>query len=79
MAAFSGPRTGAGWWGLFGAVSLIAGIVVTASPVTSVTVMAVLLGIWFIVMGLLEIVGALVIRHALASAPDRRHDSLPVP
>jgi uncharacterized membrane protein HdeD (DUF308 family) len=67
MAAFTG-LPGAGWWGLFGVVSLIAGIVVTASPVTSVTVIAVLLGIWFIVMGLLEIGGALVIRHAAAGA-----------
>ena len=64
MTAFSG-RPGAGWWGLFGVVSLIAGIVVIASPVTSVTVIAVLLGIWFIVMGLFEIGGALLIRHAL--------------
>ena len=66
MVAFSG-RPGSGWWGLFGVVSLIAGIVVTASPVTSVTVIAVLLGIWFIVMGLFEIGGALLIRHALAA------------
>jgi uncharacterized membrane protein HdeD (DUF308 family) len=68
MAAFT-ARTGAAWLGVFGAISLIAGIVVTAAPVTSVTVMAVLLGIWFIVMGLLEIAGALIIRHALAAAP----------
>jgi uncharacterized membrane protein HdeD (DUF308 family) len=67
MAAFSG-RAGAAWQGLFGAVSLIAGIVVVASPVTSVTVLAVLLGIWFIVMGLLEIGGALLIRHTLSAA-----------
>jgi uncharacterized membrane protein HdeD (DUF308 family) len=67
MAAFSG-RAGGAWWGLFGVVSLIAGIVVVASPVTSVTVLAVLLGIWFIVMGLLEIGGALLIRHTLSSA-----------
>ena len=66
MTAFSG-RPGSGWWGLFGVVSLIAGIVVIASPVTSVTVIAVLLGIWFIVMGLFEIGGALVIRHALTA------------
>jgi uncharacterized membrane protein HdeD (DUF308 family) len=68
MAAFSG-QPGALWWGLFGVISLIAGIVVTASPVTSVTVIAVLLGIWFIVMGALEIGAALVIRHALTAGP----------
>jgi uncharacterized membrane protein HdeD (DUF308 family) len=62
--AFSGPREGAVWWGVFGAISLIAGIVVTASPVTSVTVLAVLLGIWFIIMGVFEVVAAFIIRHA---------------
>jgi uncharacterized membrane protein HdeD (DUF308 family) len=67
MAAFSG-RAGGAWWVLFGAISLIAGIVVVAAPVSSVTVLAVLLGIWFIVMGLLEIGGALLVRHALSAA-----------
>jgi len=67
IAAFSGAREGAAWWGIFGAISLIAGIVVTASPVTSVTVLAALLGIWFIVMGLFEIIGAFLIRRAVSS------------
>ncbi len=66
--AFGGPREGAVWWGVFGAISLIAGIVVTASPVTSATVLAVLLGIWFIIMGLFEVVAAFIIRHAAAEA-----------
>jgi uncharacterized membrane protein HdeD (DUF308 family) len=54
---------GRGWWIFFGIVSLIGGIVVTAAPVTSVTVLAVLVGIWFIVVGLLEIIGAFMIRR----------------
>ncbi len=66
--AFSGPREGAVWWGVFGAISLIAGIVVTATPTTSVTVLAVLLGIWFIIMGLFEVVAAFIIRHAVSEA-----------
>ncbi len=66
IGAFSGAREGAVWWGVFGGISLIAGIVVTASPVTSVTVLATLLGIWFIVMGLMEIIGAFLIRRALS-------------
>jgi len=33
------------------AVSLIAGVVVAAAPVSSVTVLAVLIGIWFIATG----------------------------
>ena len=68
IAAFSGAREGAVWWGIFGAISLIAGIVVTANPSTSITVLAALLGIWFIVMGVFEIIGAFLIRRALSSA-----------
>ena len=72
IGAFSGAREGAVWWGVFGGISLIAGIVVTASPVTSVTVLATLLGIWFIVMGVMEIIGAFLIRRALSQAPAPR-------
>lgn len=68
IAAFSGSRDGAAWWAVFGFVSLVAGIVVTAAPVTSITVLAVLLGIWFIIMGVFEIALAFMIRHALSSA-----------
>jgi len=68
IAAFSGAREGAVWWGVFGAISLIAGIVVTANPSTSITVLAALLGIWFIVMGVFEIIGAFLIRRALSQA-----------
>jgi uncharacterized membrane protein HdeD (DUF308 family) len=63
---FSGEEgEGRGWWIFFGIVSLIGGIVITASPVTSVTVLAVLVGIWFIVDGLILIFGALRIRRAV--------------
>jgi len=68
IAAFSGAREGAVWWGIFGAISLIAGIVVTANPSTSITVLAALLGIWFIVMGVFEIIGAFLFRRALSKA-----------
>jgi uncharacterized membrane protein HdeD (DUF308 family) len=56
--------TGAGWLIFFGVISLIAGIVVVSAPVSSVTALAVLAGIWFIVMGVLEIVGAFALRSA---------------
>ena len=58
-----GAREGRAWWIAFGAVSLIAGIVVTATPVSSLTVLAVLLGIWFIIMGIFEIIGGLILRR----------------
>jgi len=62
-----GAREGRGWWIAFGAVSLIAGIVVTATPVDSLTVLAVLVGIWCIIMGIFEIIGGLMLRRVIRS------------
>ena len=61
----AGPHEGRWWWITFGLISIIAGIVVTATPLSSLTVLAVLIGIWFIVMGAFEIIGAFIFRHAL--------------
>lgn len=58
-----GSREGRAWWIFFGIVSLIAGIVVASAPVSSVTVLAVLLGMWFVIMGLFEIIGAFMLRR----------------
>jgi uncharacterized membrane protein HdeD (DUF308 family) len=77
MSAFCGPREGALWWALFGSISLIAGIVVTASPLSSVTVLAVLVGIWLLVLGLLEIVAGLILQHELAAASPGYRPSTP--
>jgi uncharacterized membrane protein HdeD (DUF308 family) len=60
-----GVREGRAWWIVFGVVSLIAGIVVAATPADSLTVLAVLLGIWFIIMGIFEIIGGFILRHAV--------------
>ena len=65
----AGSREGRGWWIFFGIVSLIAGIVVVADPISSVTVLAVLLGIWFIVLGLFEVAAAFIIRRAVSASP----------
>lgn len=56
-------REGRAWWIAFGVISLIAGIVVTATPVSSLTFLTALLGIWFIVMGVFEIIGGLMLRR----------------
>ena len=65
IAGISGDvREGRAWWIVFGAISLIAGIVVAAAPVTSVSVLAVLVGILFIVMGIFEIIGGFRLRYA---------------
>jgi uncharacterized membrane protein HdeD (DUF308 family) len=71
IAAFAGGGPeGRGWWIFFGSISVIAGIVVVSTPVDSLTVLAVLIGIWFIVMGIIEIIGGLMIRRAARTAAD---------
>jgi len=61
----AGARGGRGWWIAFGLVSIVAGIVVVATPTSSLNVLAVLLGIWFIIMGIFEIAGGFMLRRAL--------------
>jgi uncharacterized membrane protein HdeD (DUF308 family) len=69
IAGFSGgSRQGRGWWIFFGLVSLIAGIVVASTPASSLTVLAVLVGIWFAIMGVFEIIGAFMLRHEAGKA-----------
>jgi uncharacterized membrane protein HdeD (DUF308 family) len=38
---------------------------VAAAPASSLDVLALLLGIWFMVMGVFEIIGGLLLRHAV--------------
>jgi len=63
-----GVREGRAWWIIFGVVSLIAGIVVAVTPASSLNVLAVLLGIWFVIMGIFEIIGGLLLRRAFRDA-----------
>jgi len=60
-----GAREVRGWAIAFGLISLIAGIVVVSVPSSSVNALATLLGIWFIVMGVFELVGGFVLRSQL--------------
>jgi uncharacterized membrane protein HdeD (DUF308 family) len=64
----SDAREGRAWWIAFGVISLIAGIVVAATPASSLTFLAVLLGIWFVIMGIFEIIGGLMLRRELRVA-----------
>ena len=68
-----GVREGRAWWIIFGVASIIAGIAVTVTPASSLNVLATLLGIWFMVMGVFEIIGGLLLRHALRSAQELTH------
>src|SRR5689334_7490586 len=71
---------GQGWWIFFGIISLIGGIVVASSPVTTLSAIAILLGIWFIVQGALMIVAALMLRRAVNKPqPTRVPGPTPVP
>jgi uncharacterized membrane protein HdeD (DUF308 family) len=56
------------WSIIFGVVSLAAGIVVICIPTNSLNALATLLGIWFIVIGLLQIIGSFFLRHVVKTA-----------
>lgn len=66
LTASDPDRPGRGWSVAFGLISLAAGIVVIAVPTGSLNALAVLLGIWFIVMGVVEVFGAFYMRRLLA-------------
>jgi len=63
VSLVTGPRAHAGWTAFFGVLSLIAGIVVMTAPAVSVATLTSLVGAWFVVMGLLEMLGALLVRR----------------
>ena len=48
-------------------ISLIAGVVVIASPLTSIVTLAIVVGIWLIVIGVFEVVSAFGMRKAAKS------------
>jgi uncharacterized membrane protein HdeD (DUF308 family) len=65
MESVSGGRgrSETGWSVLFGVISLIAGIVVVSWPIASVRTLTTFLGVWFIVMGLMQMIGAVIVRR----------------
>jgi uncharacterized membrane protein HdeD (DUF308 family) len=65
VSAISDPSLPGRGWNIFvGVISLVAGIVVLASPFESIGTLALVTGIWLIVIGLMEIVTAFGIRSA---------------
>jgi uncharacterized membrane protein HdeD (DUF308 family) len=74
VSAISDPTLpGRGWNTFVGVISLVAGIVVLASPFESIGTLALVVGIWLIVIGVMEVVAAIAIRKATgAAAPDAR-------
>lgn len=71
VSAISDPdMPGRGWQILFGIISLLAGIVVLASPLESLWILILVVGIWLIVIGVFEIVSAFAIRSGSKKVDD---------
>ncbi|WNG95463.1 HdeD family acid-resistance protein [Mycobacterium sp. ITM-2016-00318] len=65
VAAISDPTLPARGWNIFfGVISLIAGVVVMASPLESIITLAIVAGVSLIVLGVFEVVSAFGIRKA---------------
>ena len=65
VAAISDPGLpGRGWQIFNGVMSLLAGLVTLAAPLTSLVVVALVVGVWLVVIGLVEIITAIKIRSA---------------
>jgi uncharacterized membrane protein HdeD (DUF308 family) len=65
VSAISDPALpGRGWSIFIGVISLLAGIVVLASPFDSIVTLAIVVGVWFVVIGVFEIVSSFGIRKA---------------
>jgi uncharacterized membrane protein HdeD (DUF308 family) len=56
-----------GWVIFFGVIGVIAGIVLITSPITSLATLALLAGIWLIVLGVTEVVHAIQLRVRMKS------------
>jgi uncharacterized membrane protein HdeD (DUF308 family) len=61
-----------GWSILMGVLSIIAGLIVLAFPGLTLLGLAVILGIWLLVFGILEIMAAFRLRRLLDAAPHRQ-------
>ena len=71
VTAISDPGVpGRGWAIFFGVISILAGIVVMASPIDSLVLLAWVVGIWLVVMGVFEIGSAFSIRKGSKKVDD---------
>jgi uncharacterized membrane protein HdeD (DUF308 family) len=69
VSAISDPTLpGRGWNVFVGVISLVAGVVVLASPFDSIGTLAFVVGIWLIVIGVMEVVSAVAIRRTTQQA-----------
>ena len=72
VSAISDPDTpGRGWEIFVGVISLIAGLVVMASPFESLATLTLVVGVWLVVIGVFEVVASFGIRKASNNLRDR--------
>jgi uncharacterized membrane protein HdeD (DUF308 family) len=78
VSAISDPTLPGRWWQIFiGGITLLAGVIVLASPFESIATLTFVVGIWLIVIGVFEVVSAFGIRKAgkdlagLREGPDK--------
>lgn len=72
VSAISDPGLpGRGWQIFFGIISLIAGIIVIAAPLQSIVALAIVVGVWLVVIGVFEIVSAFFMRRDARKIPVR--------
>jgi uncharacterized membrane protein HdeD (DUF308 family) len=70
ISAISDPTLPGRFWNIvIGVVSLLAGVVVMASPYSSLQILAYFVGFSLIILGVTEVVTGLAIRRATATAP----------
>ena len=55
-----------GWMGFIGALSVVAGVIVIAWPGPSLVTLAIVLGVWLIIYGIMEITLAFRVRSAIS-------------
>lgn len=63
VSAISDPTLpGRGWEIFFGVISLLAGVVMLAAPFESLATLAIVVGVWLVVLGVFEVISAFGIR-----------------
>ena len=65
-----------GWYIFVGILTVIAGVVTLVWPISSIAVLAIIAGVWLVVIGITEIVGALSARRTVKKGESRIEESL---
>jgi uncharacterized membrane protein HdeD (DUF308 family) len=63
VGAFS-RKEGRGWAIFVGVISMLAGLVILEYPISSLATLALVVGVWLVIMGIVEVIGAFRLRSA---------------